>query len=105
MGALSRKPARRLVAGLAGFALLGTGFVLSLPMVPGPGLLVVALALAVLATEFAWARWILRELRAREERTRSHPAVRERPVLEKILKTIGSILKRRPKTSLLKART
>jgi uncharacterized protein (TIGR02611 family) len=34
-------------------------------VLPGPGLLGVALGLGVLATEFAWARHLLRQVRAR----------------------------------------
>lgn len=84
------------MAGLAGLVLLGAGFVLSLPMVPGPGLVVMALALTVLAAEFVWARWILRELRTRVTRTRKHPFVRGRTLLERGLKAIEGLLQKRP---------
>ena len=41
---------------LLGAALLLVGVVLSLPLVPGPGLLVMFIGLGVLGTEFEWAR-------------------------------------------------
>jgi tellurite resistance protein TerC len=39
-------------------------------VLPGPGLLVIVLALAILATEFAWARHLLKRVR-REIKTRT----------------------------------
>ena len=50
-----------------GFAVAGTlvllaGIVLSLPLVPGPGLPLVAVGLAMLALEFAWAERLLRRI-------------------------------------------
>jgi uncharacterized protein (TIGR02611 family) len=46
---------------MAGFTVLATG--IALLVLPGPGLLVIALGLAMLALEFAWAeRWLERTL-------------------------------------------
>jgi uncharacterized protein (TIGR02611 family) len=45
--------ASRLVLGLA---LVLVGIILALPLVPGPGLLVIFVGLTVLSTEFEWAR-------------------------------------------------
>ena len=45
--------ASRLVVGVI---LVLVGVVLSLPLVPGPGLLVMFVGLTVLSTEFEWAR-------------------------------------------------
>jgi len=45
--------ASRIVLGLA---LVGVGLVLALPLVPGPGLLVMLVGLTVLRAEFEWAR-------------------------------------------------
>jgi uncharacterized protein (TIGR02611 family) len=39
-----------------GIALVIIGLVLALPLVPGPGLLVVFVGLTVLSAEFEWAR-------------------------------------------------
>jgi len=41
---------------VVGFALLLVGLILSLPMVPGPGIVVIVLALGLLSHEFEWAR-------------------------------------------------
>jgi Flp pilus assembly protein TadB len=49
------------------FALLLAGVVLSLPLVPGPGLPLIAVALAMLALEFAWAERLLRRIAHRVE--------------------------------------
>ena len=49
---LGRK-SRRLAVIVLGFAVLGSG--LAMLVLPGPGLIVVLLGLALLATEFAWA--------------------------------------------------
>ncbi len=50
-----------------GFATVATvvllvGIVLSLPLVPGPGLPLVAIGLAMLALEFTWAEHLLRRI-------------------------------------------
>ena len=44
---------KRLVVLLAGLAVLGAG--LAMLVMPGPGIIVILLGLAILATEFAWA--------------------------------------------------
>ena len=41
---------------MLGIALVLVGFILALPLVPGPGLLVMFVGLTVLSTEFEWAR-------------------------------------------------
>jgi uncharacterized protein (TIGR02611 family) len=49
----------RIAFGIAGFSVLASGIVLSLPFVPGPGLLLIAIGLGMLALEFAWAERLL----------------------------------------------
>lgn len=46
-----------------GGLLIVVGFVLSLPLVPGPGLLLIFGGLTVLSGEFAWARRLRDRLR------------------------------------------
>ena len=50
---------------VAGIILLIVGVILALPMVPGPGIVVVLLGLGLLSHEFEWARrlrdWARRE--------------------------------------------
>jgi uncharacterized protein (TIGR02611 family) len=57
-----RSRAYRIAFGIAGFIVLLAGVVLSLPFVPGPGLLLVAIGLAMLALEFAWAERLLERI-------------------------------------------
>ena len=49
----------RIAVATLGFLVILAGLVLSLPLVPGPGILVIALGLAILALEFAWAERLL----------------------------------------------
>jgi len=53
---------------IVGIALVLIGIVLALPLVPGPGLLVVFVGLTVLSTEFEWARRLRDRLRAAARR-------------------------------------
>lgn len=57
------KMARRVVVAVVGFTLLVLGAVLSLPLVPGPGFVVVLAGLALLAAEFVWARRLLKRFK------------------------------------------
>ena len=55
------RTARRIAIGVAGFAVIAAGVVLSLPGIPGPGIIIVLAGLGILASEFAWAeRWLER---------------------------------------------
>jgi uncharacterized protein (TIGR02611 family) len=49
----------RIAFGIMGFTVLLAGVVLSLPFIPGPGLLLIAIGLGMLALEFAWAERLL----------------------------------------------
>ena len=55
----------RLGFALAAFVVLVLGIVLSLPLVPGPGLPLVAIGLAMLALEFHWAERLLHRIAVR----------------------------------------
>lgn len=61
---------KRFAVTLAGFALLAVGA--ALMVLPGPGILVIVAGLAVLATEYVWARRLL--VRARHEAERAQEA-------------------------------
>ena len=54
--------ARRFVRIVVGFTLLVVG--IAALVLPGPGWLTIALALAILGTEFVWARRLLDRLKA-----------------------------------------
>jgi uncharacterized protein (TIGR02611 family) len=60
--------AYRAVFAVGGFALVAVGIVLSLPLVPGPGIPLIALGLAVLALEFDWAERLLERVVRRVDR-------------------------------------
>ncbi len=66
----SLKIAKRVILIVVGFTLLAAGLVMSVPLVPGPGLLVVIGALAILAVEFVWARRLLERVKAQGNRLR-----------------------------------
>ena len=61
---------------VAGLAMLAGG--VAMLVLPGPGLAVIALALAVLATEYDWAARLLAEVRQRASRMASPLADRLR---------------------------
>jgi len=50
---------RRALRIIAGFALIAAGLVMTIPGVPGPGLLTVIGGLALLADHFHWARRLM----------------------------------------------
>ena len=66
----SLKLAKRVILIVVGFTLLAVGLVMSVPLVPGPGLLVVVGALAILAVEFVWARRLLERVKEQASRLR-----------------------------------
>jgi uncharacterized protein (TIGR02611 family) len=55
------KKVRRLVIAVLGFTVLLIG--VAMIVTPGPSLLVIVLGLAILATEFIWARRLLNQIR------------------------------------------
>jgi hypothetical protein len=59
---------RKLVRLTVGFALLVIGFILSLPLVPGPGIPLMILGLVILSEHVPWARrlleWAKRKVKA-----------------------------------------
>jgi uncharacterized protein (TIGR02611 family) len=59
-----------------GFILVGLGFILALPLVPGPGLLLVVVGLAMLAHEFDWAERLLDRALVQTERAAARAASR-----------------------------
>jgi tellurite resistance protein TerC len=64
---ISTRAARRVAVCVGGGTLLLLGA--ALLVLPGPGLLVLALGLSLLATEFVWARIWLRRLKVGSRRT------------------------------------
>ncbi|MBI4391169.1 MAG: PGPGW domain-containing protein [candidate division NC10 bacterium] len=60
------KQARRLIVAVVGGSILLIG--LALLVLPGPAFLVIPLGLAILATEFVWARRLLRRVKREASR-------------------------------------
>ena len=61
---------RRVGIAIAGGAVIAVGVVLAVPLIPGPGLLVVLLGLGILSLEFERPRLMLAWLKARGVRLR-----------------------------------
>ena len=68
---LQRSRAYRIGFAVAGFLVLVGGIVLSLPLVPGPGFVLIAIGLGMLALEFLWAERLLASTLDRLERITS----------------------------------
>jgi len=52
-------PIRKFLRISLGFLLVAVGLILSIPLVPGPGIVVVILGLLLLSEHFHWARRLL----------------------------------------------
>ncbi|HBG07443.1 MAG: hypothetical protein A2075_07445 [Geobacteraceae bacterium GWC2_58_44] len=61
--AATLKQARRLVVSIVGVTILGIG--LAMIVLPGPAIVVIPVGLGVLATEFVWAKNLLRDIKNR----------------------------------------
>ena len=62
--------AKRIIIVVIGFTVLLLGLVMAVPLVPGPGILVIPVGLAILALEFVWARKLLKRFKAEGARFR-----------------------------------
>lgn len=60
-GSLMYRTARKIVVAVVGGTLALVGIVMF--VTPGPGLLVLLAGLALLATEFVWAAWLLKRVK------------------------------------------
>jgi uncharacterized protein (TIGR02611 family) len=65
----SLRQAKRTVVTVIGFTVLAAG--VAMIVLPGPAIVVIPVGLAVLATEFIWAKKLLTAVRARIERWKS----------------------------------
>jgi tellurite resistance protein TerC len=57
------KQVKRLVIGLIGFTVLAIG--VAMIVLPGPAFIVIPIGLGILATEFIWAKSLLRRVKQR----------------------------------------
>jgi len=55
------KKVRRLIIGVVGFTILLIG--IALLVLPGPAFIVIPIGLAILATEFVWAKKLLKKVK------------------------------------------
>lgn len=60
--------AKRVVVGVIGVTVIGIG--LAFFVLPGPGLLIVILGLAILASEFMWAKRLLDQAKGRYDKVK-----------------------------------
>ncbi len=65
------KKVRRLIIAVLGFTVLLIG--VAMIVTPGPSILVIVLGLAILATEFIWARRLLKQIRGQLEKRAMRP--------------------------------
>ena len=65
------KTFRRVIVGIAGFTVLLVG--IALIVLPGPAFLVIPLGLGILATEFVWARNLLKKVKERFMKQKEGP--------------------------------
>jgi hypothetical protein len=79
------RSSKRIAVSVVGAALVAAG--LAMLVLPGPGILVIALGFAVLGTEYAWAAAAL-------ERTK-HTAARAGTIARDTTRSIGRRIKRR----------
>ncbi|MEW6002871.1 MAG: PGPGW domain-containing protein [Nitrospirota bacterium] len=65
------KKVKKIIIGVVGFTVLAIGILLI--VLPGPAFIVIPIGLAILATEFAWARRLLKKVKEQihENRKRS----------------------------------
>ena len=75
MGFDARPALRRFLIGAIGFSVVLIG--LAMIVLPGPAFIVVPLGVAILASEFAWARRVWRRGRVLVERVRGKSIPRE----------------------------
>jgi uncharacterized protein (TIGR02611 family) len=61
------KQVKRLVIGLVGFTVLVIG--VAMIVLPGPAFIVIPIGLGILATEFIWAKSLLRTVKQRIEKS------------------------------------
>jgi len=61
MSSLGLRQVRRIVVAVIGFTVLAIG--LAMIVLPGPAFIVIPVGLAILATEFVWARRLLRKVK------------------------------------------
>jgi len=62
----SMQQAKRLVIAVTGFTILAIG--IAMIVLPGPAIIVIPIGLGILATEFIWARKLLKKVKTKYQR-------------------------------------
>jgi uncharacterized protein (TIGR02611 family) len=62
------RQAKRLIIATIGFAVLGIG--LAMIVLPGPAFIVIPVGLGILATEFVWARSLLKKVKTKLQKAK-----------------------------------
>jgi tellurite resistance protein TerC len=75
MNGWSLKNLKRLLVAIVGITILLIG--IAMIVLPGPAIIVIPAALAILATEFAWARRLLHLVRDRIQRRNNQNNIRK----------------------------
>ncbi len=60
--------ARRVASIIIGFLLFVTGAIMAIPLVPGPGIVIMLAGLAILSKQYSWARRFLRFINSTRKR-------------------------------------
>ncbi len=69
------RQAKRLIIAIIGFTVLGIG--VALIVLPGPAFIVIPIGLGILATEFIWARILLKKVKTRFQKNKKGGIVNE----------------------------
>lgn len=71
----SIKQAKRLIIAIAGFTVMLIG--IAMIVLPGPGLMVIAIGLGILSIEFIWARRVLNSVKSKFQRKSEEKNINE----------------------------
>ena len=88
---------RQIIVGIVGFIVFAAG--IALLVLPGPGILVVIVGLAILASEFDWAEGLLHRAKAYYESTKQKVTQRIQDRREEVSDSSESSAASKPRTS------
>jgi len=74
---LSLRQAKKIVVAVVGFSVLLIG--LAMIVLPGPAILVIPIGLGILATEFVWAKKLLKRIKSQFKISRNKDSSPENP--------------------------
>lgn len=71
----SLRQAKKLIIAVIGFTVLFIG--IALLVLPGPAIIVIPVGLAILASEFVWARNILEKVKTKMQKTKGEGGIKK----------------------------